>query len=423
VKDRIRVTLRLVDGSSGVDYQRASFDQPAANLLAIQDSLVQEVAGLIRHRLGEEFRLREQREGTGSTQAWATVQRADLARRQAEELVARKDTSGAVATSFDRADSLYGLARAADPRWPEPVIGRGWVAFRRSRLVGLDPLAAKPWIDRGEKLADEALALAPQNPDALQLRGELRYWSWLLTLEPDAPKAKQLLKGAQTDLETAVKLRPSQAGAWAALSHLYNQTAGETDAKLAARRAYEEDAYLSNADLILQRLFLASYDLSQFVDADHWCTEGQRRFPSDFKFVKCQLWLLTTKAREPDPALAWKLADSVARVAPAPQRAFESLEARMLVAITLARKGLGDSAKAVARRSRGGADVDATRDLMLDDAYVHLLAGDKTETLNSLKVYLAANSEERRASMAEDPGWWFAKLQDDPGFQQLVRAK
>jgi serine/threonine-protein kinase len=288
--------------------------------------------------------------------------------------------------------------------------------------VGYDPLAAQPWIEKGKKFADEGVTLGPQNPDALQLRGELRYWSWLLTLEPDPEKAKQLLRDAQTDLESAVKIRPSQAGAWAALSHLYNQTSGETDAKLAARRAYEEDAYLANADLILQRLFLASYDLSQFVDAAHWCEEGQRRFPGDFKFVGCQLWLMTTKAREPDVDLAWKLADSVARVAPVPQRDFEQLEARMLVAIVLARKGLADSAKSVARHSRGDANVDATRDLMLDDAYVHLLAGDKDEALNSLKVYLAANPD-RRAGLAEDPGWWFRSLQDDSRFQQLVLGK
>ena len=419
--DRIRVTVRLVDGASGVDYKRASFEQPAANILSIQDSLVQQVANLIRLRLGEEIKVREQRESTASPQAWTLVQQAEQARKQAEALVAKGDTSG-VGKSFDRADSVYASAQSADPKWIEPVLGRGWIAFRRSRLVGYDPLAAKPWIEKGKKFAEEALALGPQNPDALQLRGELRYWSWLLTLEPDPDKAKQLLKDAQADLESAVKIRPSQAGAWAALSHLYNQTSGETDAKLAARRAYEEDAYLTNADLILQRLFLASYDLSQFVDADRWCREGQRRFPADFKFVSCQLWLMTTKAKEPDVAIAWKLADSVARVAPAPQREFERLEARMLVAIVLARAGLADSAKHLAQRSRGGPDVDATRDLMLDDAYVQLLAGDKDEALNSLKVYLAANPD-RRARMAEDPDWWFRSLQDDPKFQQAVRGK
>ena len=164
--DRVRVTVRLVDGSSGADYQRASFEQPAANVLGIQDSLVQQVAGLIRRRLGEEIKLREQRESTSSPQSWILVQRAEAARKEAEALVAQKDTTGAVARSFELADSIYASAAAADPKWIEPILGRGWVAFRRSRLVGLDPLAAKPWIAKGEKFAEEALAIGPQDPDA-----------------------------------------------------------------------------------------------------------------------------------------------------------------------------------------------------------------------------------------------------------------
>ena len=72
-----------------------------------------------------------------------------------------------------------------------------------------------------------------------------------------------------------------------------------TDVKLAARRASEADAYLSNADQIIDRLFLASYDLSQFTVAGHWCDEGAHRFPSDYKFVKCKLWLMSTGAGTP----------------------------------------------------------------------------------------------------------------------------
>jgi serine/threonine-protein kinase len=420
--NRLRVTVRLVDGSSGVDYQRASFDGPAANVLGIQDSLVQEVAGMIRQRLGEEIRVREQREATSVPAAWALVQQAEQARKRAETLVTAKDTTGAFERNFVLADSIYGEAQRRDPKWVEPILGRGWVAFRRSRLVGLDPLAAKPWIERGQRFATEALSLSPQNPDGLQLRGELRYWSWLLTLEQDPQKADKLLNDARTDLETAVKVRPSQAGAWAALSHLYYQTSGHTDVKLAAQRAYEADAYLSNADVILQRLFISSYDMGQPVDAAHWCAEGQRRFPGDHKFVKCQLWMMTTKAEEPDVALAWKLADSLAAIVPTAQREFETLEARMLVAMVLARKGLADSAKAVAQRSRGNSDLDATRDLMLDDAYVQVLAGDKDEALKSLGVFLAANPD-RRSSLADDPGWWFRSLENDSGFKALVGAE
>ena len=76
--------------------------------------------------------------------------------------------------------------------------------------------------------------------------------------------------------------------------------------------------------------------------------------PDDFKFTKCQLWLLTTKAREPDVTLAWKLADSLPKLSPTGRREYDSREARMLTAMVLARAGLGDSAREVARRARGG---------------------------------------------------------------------
>jgi TolB-like protein/tRNA A-37 threonylcarbamoyl transferase component Bud32 len=421
-RGRIRVTTRLVDGSSGAEYARASFEQPAGNLLSVQDTLTQKVASLIRERLGQEVRLREQRNRTESVEAWALVQRAEQARKQAETLVQKQDTSGAVGKRFDQADSAYALAQAADPKWAEPLVGRAWVAYRRSRIVNFDAVAAKPWIEKGEKFAENALALDSQNPDALEARGSLRYWKWILALEPDATAAKRLLSAAQSDLETAVKVRPTQAGAWAMLSHLYGQTAGETDAKLAARRAYEADVYLSNADVILNRLFLASYDLEQFVDAVHWCEEGQRRFPTDFKFVRCQLWLMTSRAKDPDVALAWKLADSLPKVALAAERGYYKVEGRLATAAVLARAGQADSARHVLQRSHGGVDVDPDRELLVMEGFVHLLLADKDGALKALKAYLAANPA-RRAGLAEDPGWWYRSLQDDPRFQALVTPR
>jgi eukaryotic-like serine/threonine-protein kinase len=338
---------------------------------------------------------------------------------RAQKLVQAKDTTAAVGQSFDAADSLYAQAHTADPSWTEPMVGRAWVAYRRSRLVGLDGAAAKPWIEKGEKFADEALAVAPQDPDGLEARGSLRYWSWLLNLEPDPAAAKRLLAMAEADLEAAVRVRPAQAGAWAMLSHLYNNTKGTTDAKLAGQRAYEADAYLSNADQVLNRLFLASYDLSQFTDATHWCEEGARRFPEDFKFTKCQLWLMTTKAKDPDVPAAWKLADSIPLIVPAGRRDIEGREARMLVAMVLARAGLKDSARHVAEKARGGPDIDPTQSLAWDEIYVRILVGDKEAALKALKSYLAANPKVR-ANLAEQPNWWFRSIEDDPQYKALV---
>ena len=57
------------------------------------------------------------------------------------------------------------------------------------------------------------MAAAPDLPDALELRGNLRYWRWLFPLEPDPVKAKQLLHDAQADLERATTRSANPAAA------------------------------------------------------------------------------------------------------------------------------------------------------------------------------------------------------------------
>ena len=418
---RLRTTVRLVDGGSGADFERSSFDQPAGNLLAVQDTLVQKVASLIRERLGQEIRLREQRGRTRNVEAWALVQRAARHQKAAEQLAEKGDTVG-LNREFRSADSMLALAEPLDPAWAEPIIGREMIAYRRSRLAADDQIKAAHWSEIGLEHANRALQLDAQNPDALELRGNLRYWRWLLGLSPDPVQARALLRSARQDLEAAVDINPSQAGAWSTLSHLYNQTGNAVDTKLAARRAYEADAYLGNAAVILSRLFNSSYDLGQFSDAAHWCSEGARRFPLDEKFLECQLWLMTTKAAEPDLPRAWQLADSLVRLAPEEKRSFQMLNSQMVIAAIAARAGLKDSAQHLARRSRGSSEMDPTRDLMMLDAFVQNLIGDKDEALRSLKVYLAANPE-RRANLADDAGWWFRSLQEDPRFKELVGIK
>jgi hypothetical protein len=94
----------------------------------------------------------------------------------------------------------------------------------------------------------------------------------------------------------------------------------------------------------------------------------------------------------------------------------------MIVAAILARAGLKDSARHVAVRSRSTPELDPSRDIELFGAFAYTLMGDKVEALKSLKVYLAANPE-RRANLAEDSGWWFRSLQEDPRFKELVAVK
>jgi serine/threonine-protein kinase len=420
---KVRVTTRLVD-AGGTEIARSSFEQEAGNAVVMQDSLASRVAASLRARLGEEVRLRELRSRTKSTDAWIALQRAEQARKEAEAAVVSGDTAGII-RSFALADSFAHIASERDPEWNAPTVLRAGIMYRRSRLAVENPIAAGRFIDQGLALTETVLGRDNADPDALELRGNLRYWKYLLRLV-QGPDAERLLADAQSDLEASVRLNPSQAGALGSLSHLYYNAPGKslTDVILAARRAYEADAYLDNAPTILTRLFYAAYDEDQAVDAVKWCNEGQRRFPADSRFVTCQLWIMTMRGQNAEPDSAWTLArnDAITRDAATGSGAFREHEARMLVAAVLARAGLNDSAKAVARAARADTEIDPQRSLYDIDSFVHLLAGDKAEALRSLKVYLAANPS-RIKDFTPDPGWRFRDLQTEPGFRDLVGAR
>ncbi len=416
VGDRVRVTVRLVDGSSGADIDRQTFEQPKGNLLRIRDTLTQQVASALRGRLGEEIRLREQKGGTENVTAWVLLQQAERARKLADSLA--KSDMVAATREFGHADSLSAVAEAADRAWGEPTVLRGFIAYRQSRLAGDAPEANRR-IDTGLGHVERALGVNPKNARALELRGSLRYWRWLLHLVPDPREAADLLKSAEQDLRSAVALDASLAGAWSALSHLDNVKSDEVQGKIDALRAYEADAYYSSADLIVWRLFLASYDLEQFVDAEHWCDVGQQRFPKDPRFVECQLWLMTSQAEAPDVAKAWQLVDQLGELTPAQRWEFGKLKAQMAVAAVLARDRSVDSARRVLTRSRGNPKLDPAQELLYLEAFVRTLLGDRDDALQLLKRYVAANPE-RRVDLAKDSQWWFRELRNDPRYRQLA---
>jgi len=417
VGTRYRVTVRLIDGASGVDFKRASFEQSAGELLAVRDSLAGRVADFLRERLGEEVKLRERRHGTENADAWALLERGERARKDAEALLGA-DSMAAATHAFRRADSLAAQAQALDPVWPEPLVLRARLAYRQSRL-DIDPLHAGPWIDRGLGLADQALQLDPKNPPALELRGTLRYWRYLLHLVPTPAAAAETLKQAEADLRAAVTLAPTQASAWSTLSHLNDQKPDYVEAKIDAQRAYESDAYLSVADQILWRLYATSYDLEQTADAIHWCAEGGRRFPEKPQFLDCQLWLMTARAVEPDAAKAWQLVDAMGKLTPARQWRLERVRAEIGVAAVLARAGLADSARRVLARSQASAELDPERELLSFEAFARTLLGDREGALRLLTEQIAANPQ-HRVGLARFSHWWWRELRDDSRFKALL---
>jgi len=301
------------------------------------------------------------------------------------------------------------------------VTERGWLDYREARMSGsFDKTYYADRIAEGMGHAERALKLQPNDPDALELRGTLRYLRWLLNLAPDASEAAQLMVDAEKDLRASVAANNAQASAWTTLSHLLINKLEVAEAKLAAMRAYEADPYLAKANLTVWRLFSTSLDLEDGVEANHWCAEGQRRFPKDPRFAECQIWLFALKGQKPDIKKAWELLEEYVRLSPPNQRDFIRLRGQMLVAMALARAGLADSAKAVAVRSRADANLDPPRELVSFEAIVHTILGEKDEAIRLLGLYYATNPQQRTAGGDKDETWWYRDLQGDPRYQALV---
>ena len=414
--ERIRVNVSFVNAETGESFGRTLVERPRAELFELQDDLAKEVAAFLRERLGEEVELIERSAAAAeNVEAWELMQRARSLSDQADELAAAGDTDGAW-ERLGEADSVLALAEYVSPEWVEPTIRRGWIAYWRARWRGVSqPELGEPWVASGLELAEVALRLEPGNADALALRGCLEHWQWAVDLVPDPEASDALLEQAEADLRAAVAEDPSQAIAWAMLSHLMLARGKTAEGNMAAQRAFEADAYLRNVDTILWRLFTTSYDLQAPRDAERWCRELGRRAPNDDRFPECRLWLMTMDGTEANADSAWVMAGEYQRLRSPETAEFDRRWSGMAVAAVLARAGLADSARHVAEASRGNSTVDPIKDLVYVEAFVRTLLGDNEEAIDLLAEYLAVAGK----TPDEIDHWWFEALDDEPRYRTL----
>ena len=413
--DRLRVTTRLVDGG-GAEYDRRSFELPHTQVFAITDTLARDIARFLRSRLGEELELRGRRASTNSADAWALVQRAERARKDAEPLLQRDRATAAALLA--QADTLLAQAERTDSRWAEPVILRGWVALDAARAETERDAQVRE-VNRGLVDAERAMRLDPSSARARHLRGTLRYALWRREAAPAGMSLDDLARQTRQDLEDAVRADPGLAAAHETLSLLLHYQKDIVSSVLAARKAYEADAYLRNADGILTRLFHSSYNIMQFAEARRWCGEGARRFPADYRFVHCDLMLLVIPGARADVDRAWELAARVESMAPDRQRAAAQRQAQIFVGGVIGRAGLKDSARHVLVRARGDHAVDPTQELVGYEAAMRALMGDADTAITLLKRYVAANPA-HSFEVGGDIHWWWRDLREHAEFSAVM---
>ena len=421
--DRVRVSVSTIATADGAQLESSQIEVPRADLFDLQDSLSVQVSEFLRRAIGSELEVIRRRSGTEQVEAWQLFQRALAAERSARDATAHGDIAVASA-ELSRADSILANAEAADPEWVEPVVQRGWIAYRQSRLGGFDRAGYVERIEEGLGHAERALESDPDHPDALELKGTLIYWRYLLNLAGGPEETSAAFHDAESLLRASVARDPDQASALTSLSHLLLNKGETAQAKLMAERSYAADPFLENAHLTLWRLARSTWDLGDPIEGRRWCDAGLGRFPDDYRFRQCQLMLYALPGVEADISGAWARFDEFVERSPAQTRELNEHQGLQYMAMALVRAGLPDSARAVAIRGRAAPDIDPVRDLALLESVSRSWLGDFDEAVRLLGLYLAANpglvEAYRGSAESGEIHWYHRELAERPEFRALV---
>jgi TolB-like protein len=422
--DRVRVDVALTSSVTGEQIASRRLERPRAEIFALQDELADTVAVFLRQAIGREVGARTLRVSTRSIRAWEFVTQATQATDGAMVLASSGDMHSAT-QSLAAADSLLAAAEAADPLWVEPIVRRGWVAYRQARLGGTDQSHNEKWIATGLEHATRALAASPHNAGALELRATLGYLRRILNLAHTADEADRLLHDAEDGLRAAIAAANGRhASAQNSLAHLLINKGEMAQAKMNALQAYEMDPFLENAHLTIWRIFTSSWSMQDTRDAQKYCAEGMRRFPNDFRFRQCQLMLPALPGAQFDIPGAWAMLDEFTQASPPQVREVNRRRGMIYISMALARAGMADSARAVARSARAGTDIDPLRELSWLESVTWTWLGDTDEAVRQLSLWLSANPHALEGLRADatrrELPWYHRTLLDEPAFRSLV---
>ena len=419
--DQLRVKVELVDAANGNQIASKTFDKPRSDLFALQDTLAKEVSRALRTQLGNEIDNITSRPGTSNAQAWEALQQVKQTIASFDSVLATSGPQQAlqlVASTDAELNRISGM----DGKWAAPIVLRGSNnIWRVSRLATGDSL--EKWIDAGLKDAEQVLANSPTDPDALELRGTLRYFKWSYNKAPDPAHPRRMLEDAAADLQAAVAKNPLQTSALNSLSFVLNSMNQFSNAKIAAERAYVSDPYLKDINKTIWRLFQNSLMMGIKAESQKWCDIGLQRFPRDYRFAQCRLLLFGLPGQKVSADTIWKTYQQFVDLGPSSRKEFNKLKGGMFVALDLLRAGVSpDSARHVADRSRGNAQTDdSAGELLVYEAQFRAQVGDKDDAIRLLSRFFAVNPPPR-AFAKDDDSWYWEPIRDDPRYKALVQG-
>ncbi|MGH7461697.1 MAG: tetratricopeptide repeat protein, partial [Longimicrobiales bacterium] len=208
-------------------------------------------------------------------------------------------------------------------------------------------------------------------------------------------RADSLHAAAEGDLERAVQLDGSRAGAWNALSVLRQMSADFERAALYANQALDADEFMLERQEIVHRLVRIDTDRARFPQAASQCRNGRQEYPDNPRFVECHLFLAIL---DPANLISTDSATSLFRTLremSQPQTAWNyvSVFRETLRGRIWARNGRPDSALAILDRMRAivQADTLMTIPFHFDAGHVLLVAGDTAGAIREIQKYADEN--------------------------------
>jgi adenylate cyclase len=161
--ERVRINAQLIDGTTGGHVWAERYDRDYADIFAVQDEVIREIAGALSVQLTESQQTQVARLPTHSLQAYDYYLRAEQELHSPEGdigfLRALDLYAEAIALDHDFADAYAGYARAAAYLWTWSYDGAMAGSVARKRLYDA---------------AGQALALSPQLPRAHAVLAEVQ---------------------------------------------------------------------------------------------------------------------------------------------------------------------------------------------------------------------------------------------------------
>ena len=179
VGDQGRITVELLDASSGKQLWSEQYDRSLGDIFAVQSELAVRIARALGSRLSEEEVRLLKIAPTRDPQAYDDF-------RQAVALLREGSLTGDA--EWKRADELLGQAIARDPSF---ALAMAWLSMSLSAGAHMGPA----WCERAGTLARRALALDPRLPEALTASGVFR-----AACTADLPAALEELRLAEKAL-------------------------------------------------------------------------------------------------------------------------------------------------------------------------------------------------------------------------------